>query len=98
MKLAWKKRKHIKAKIRCVVSFFVFCQANFILVPFPAHRQHVRSMHSNGTLLLPLPLMLPLDARCVYTLTLSVESVALHERWELVSVNNVYLYKIIFCE
>ena len=27
MKLAWKKRKHIKARIRCVVSFFVFFQA-----------------------------------------------------------------------
>ena len=28
MKLAWNKRKHIKARMRCVVSFFVFCQAN----------------------------------------------------------------------
>ena len=41
MKLAWKKRKHIKARIRCVVSFFVFCQANLILVPFSAHCQQV---------------------------------------------------------
>ena len=28
MKLAWKNRKHISVRIRCVVSFFVFCQAN----------------------------------------------------------------------
>ena len=35
MKLAWKNRKHIKARIRCVVSF--------ILVPFPTHRQQVPS-------------------------------------------------------
>ena len=28
MKLAWKKRKHIKARIRCVISFFIFFQAN----------------------------------------------------------------------
>ena len=33
MKLAWEKRKHISVRIRCVVSFFVFCQANLILVP-----------------------------------------------------------------
>ena len=44
MKLASKKRKHISVRIRCVVSFFVFCQANLILVPFPAHRQQVPSL------------------------------------------------------
>ena len=44
IKLAWKKRKHIKARIRHVVSFFVFYQANLILVPFPTHRQQVPSI------------------------------------------------------
>ena len=38
------KKEHIKASIRCVVSLFVFCQANIILVPFPAHRQQVLSI------------------------------------------------------
>ena len=44
MKLAWEKRKHISVRIRCVVSFFVFCQANLILVLFPAHCQQVPSI------------------------------------------------------
>ena len=44
MKLAWKKRKPIKTRMRCVVSFLVFCQENLFLVPFPAHRQQVPSM------------------------------------------------------
>ena len=45
IKLNWKKGKHIEVKIRCVVSFFgFFFQGNFILVPFPAHRQQVLSL------------------------------------------------------
>ena len=39
MKLAWKKRKHIDVRIRYVVSFLVFFQANFILVSFPPQRK-----------------------------------------------------------
>ena len=34
MRLAWKKRKRIKARIRCVVSFFVFWQANSLWFRF----------------------------------------------------------------
>ena len=45
MKLARKERKHIKGRIRSVVSFFVFFQANLILAPFPTHRQQVPSLY-----------------------------------------------------
>ena len=49
MKLA-RKKENTKARIRCVVSFFVFCQANLILVPLPTHRRQVPpGMHALRT-------------------------------------------------
>ena len=34
IKLAWEKRKHIKVRFRCVVSFSVFSQANLFWFRF----------------------------------------------------------------
>ena len=83
MKLTWEKRKHVKASIRCVVSFFVFCQAILILVPFPAHRQQVPSR--KGEHLIPISVFFGLSQ-----IELCCEGKPSYKDKKLCQLNSIY--------